>query len=162
MEEVIIAVGSNMGDRLSYIQKAGELLESLSESEIQKSSIWESEPIGGAKYTFLNCAAKIVTSLKPEILLKKMKEFEQACGREKNPVRWGPRLIDLDLIAFGDLVIQKEDLIIPHPEFKNRLFVLLPLQEIDSDWRDPIVQQPIGELIKNAPEMDLQKTDYNW
>lgn len=162
MESVIIAVGSNMGDRLSYIQKAGVFLESLSEGEVKKSSIWESEPIGGAKYTFLNCAAEIVSSQKPEVLLKRLKDFEQSCGREKNPVRWGPRVIDLDLIACGDLVIQKEDLIIPHPEFKNRLFVLLPLQEIDSDWRDPVEQQSIKDIIEHAPEMDLQKTDYDW
>lgn len=162
MESIIIAVGSNMGDRLSYIQKAGEFLESLSEGDIKKSSIWESEPIGGAKYTFLNCAAEITSSLEPEVLLKRVKEFEQSCGREKDPVRWGPRVIDLDLIACGDLVIQKEDLIIPHPEFKNRLFVLLPLQEIDSDWRDPADQKSVGDLIKHAPEMDLHKTDYDW
>ncbi|NBC04841.1 MAG: 2-amino-4-hydroxy-6-hydroxymethyldihydropteridine diphosphokinase [Bacteroidetes bacterium] len=162
MEPVIIAVGSNMGDRISYIQKAGEFLESLSQGEIIKSSIWESEPIGGAKYIFLNCAAKIFTSLEPKILLKSVKDFEQTCGREKNPVRWGPRVIDLDLIAFGNLVIQEEGLIIPHPEFKNRLFVLLPLQEIDSDWHDPIEQQNIGTLVNNAPEMDLQKTNYDW
>ncbi|MDZ7720140.1 MAG: 2-amino-4-hydroxy-6-hydroxymethyldihydropteridine diphosphokinase [Balneolaceae bacterium] len=162
MEPVIIAVGSNMGHRLSYIQKAGEFLESLSEDDIIKSSIWESEPIGGAKYTFLNSAAKIFTTLEPKVLLKRVKSFEQLCGREKNPVRWGPRVIDLDLITFGDLVIQKEDLIIPHPEFKNRLFVLLPLQEIDSDWREPVEHQSIGELVKNAPEMDLQKTDFDW
>ncbi|MCG2588477.1 2-amino-4-hydroxy-6-hydroxymethyldihydropteridine diphosphokinase [Rhodohalobacter sulfatireducens] len=162
MEPVIIAVGSNMGDRLSYIQKAGEFLESLSEGEITKSSIWESEPIGGAKYTFLNCAAKIFTSLEPKVLLKSVKDFEQTCGREKNPVRWGPRVIDLDLIAFGSLVIQDEGLIIPHPEFKNRLFVLLPLQEIDSDWNDPKEQQNIGTLVNKAPEMDLQKTNYDW
>ncbi len=162
MEPVIIAVGSNMGDRLSYIQKAGEFLESLSEDGIKKSSIWESEPIGGAKYTFLNCAAEIASSLEPEVLLKKVKDFEQSCGREKDPVRWGPRVIDLDLIAYGDLVIQTEDLIIPHPEFKNRLFVLLPMQEIDSDWQDPVEQQLIGDIIKHAPEMDLQKTDYDW
>lgn len=162
MEPVIIAVGSNMGDRLSYIQKAGEFLESLSEGEVIKSSIWESEPIGGAKYTFLNCAAKIVTSLEPKILLKNVKEFEQACGREENPVRWGPRVIDLDLIAFGDLVIQQEDLIIPHSEFKNRLFVLLPLQEIDNDWKDPTEQKSIRELVKNAPEMDVHRTNFDW
>lgn len=151
-----------MGDRLSYIQKAGKFLESLSEGEIKKSSIWESEPIGGAKYTFLNCAAKIYSSLEPTVLLKSVKNFEQSCGREENPIRWGPRVIDLDVIAFGDLVIQEEDLIIPHPEFKNRLFVLLPLQEIDRDWRDPVEQQKIDTLVKSAPEMDLQKTDYDW
>lgn len=162
MEPVIIAVGSNMGERLSYIQKAGKFLESFSEGEANKSSIWESEPIGGAKYPFLNCAAKIFTSLEPKVLLKKVKDFEQSCGREKNPVRWGPRVIDLDLIAFGDLVIQEEDLIIPHPEFRNRLFVLLPLQEVDSDWKDPVEHQKINTLVKSAPEMDLQKTDFDW
>ena len=162
MEPVIIAVGSNMGDRLSYIQKAGEFLESLSEDKIKKSSIWESEPIGGAKYTFLNCAAKIFTSLEPKVLLKRVKDFEKSCGREENPVRWGPRVIDLDLIAFGDLVIQEEDLIIPHPEYKNRRFVLLPLQEVDRNWKDPVEHQKIDTLVEGAPEMDLQKTDYNW
>jgi len=162
MDPVIIAVGSNMGDRLSYIQKAGEFLESLTEGEIKKSSIWESEPIGGAKYPFLNCAAKIFTTLEPKPLLKKVKDFEQTAGREKNPIRWGPRVIDLDLIAFGNLVIQEEGLIIPHPEFKNRLFVLLPMQEINSGWRDPVEHQPIEELVENAPEMDLQKTNYDW
>lgn len=162
MEPVIIAVGSNMGDRLSYIQKAGEFLESLSEGKIKKSSIWESEPIGGAKYPFLNCAAKIFTTLEPKVLLEKVKDFEQSCGREKNPVRWGPRVIDLDVITFGNLVIQTEDLIIPHPEFTARLFVLLPLQEIDSNWKEPAEQQKIGTLVKRAPEMDLQKTDLEW
>lgn len=162
MEPVIIAVGSNIGDRLSYIQKAGEFLGSVSEDEIVKSSIWESEPVGEAKYDFLNCAAKIFSSLTPKQLLKRLKNFEQSCGRDKNPIRWGPRVIDLDLIVYGNLVIQQEDLIIPHEEFKNRLFVLLPLSEIDKNWRDPVSKRSIDELIERAPEMDLQKTDYVW
>lgn len=162
MEPVIIAVGSNMGDRLSYIQKAGEFLEELCDGEIRKSSVWNSEPVGGAKHDFLNCAARITTSLAPEKLLIRLKEFEQLSGREANPVRWGPRVIDLDLITFGDLVIQQEGLIIPHPEYTNRLFVLLPLQEIDSEWRDPINNIPIEKLTNKAPKMDIQKTGYNW
>lgn len=162
MEPVIIAVGSNMGDRLSYIQKAGEFLESLSEGEITKSSVWDSEPIGGAKYHFLNCVAKITTSSAPESLLEQLKDFEQSCGREMNPVRWGPRVIDLDLITYSDLVIQQEGLIIPHAEYTRRLFVLLPLQEIDSNWRDPVNNTHIEKLTKHAPPMELQKTGYDW
>lgn len=162
MEPVVIAVGSNLGDRLSYIQKAGEFLESLSEGGIKKSSIWESEPVGGAKYQFLNCVAGIETSLLSEKLLKVLKDFEQICGREKNPVRWGPRVIDLDLIGYGNLVIQQEDLIIPHAEYRKRLFVLLPLQEIESDWRDPVNKTHIKQLVKEAPQTEMKKTGYDW
>ncbi|WP_234567484.1 2-amino-4-hydroxy-6-hydroxymethyldihydropteridine diphosphokinase [Rhodohalobacter sp. 614A] len=162
MEPVIIAVGSNIGDRLSYIQMAGKFLEELSEGDIKKSSIWESEPVGDAKYDFLNCAARIETSLAPEQLLVRLKEFERSSGREANPVRWGPRVIDLDLIGFGDLVIQQERLIIPHPEYAKRLFVLLPLQEIDSKWKDPENKKNIDELTDEAPRMDITKTGYNW
>lgn len=162
MEPVLIAVGSNIGDRLSYIRMAGEFLEELSEGEIRKSSIWESEPVGGAKFDFLNCAARIETSLAPETLLVRLKEFEQSCGREANPVRWGPRVIDLDLIGFGDLVIQQEGLIIPHPEYTKRLFVLLPLQEIDSEWNDPEIKKNIEQLTDEAPRMDITKTGYDW
>lgn len=162
MEPVIIAVGSNLGDRLSYIQKAGEFLESLSKHEVKKSSIWESEPVGGAKYQFLNCVAKIITNSEPEILLKKLKDFERSCGREKKPVRWGPRVIDLDMICYGNLVIQKEGLIIPHDEYENRLFVLLPIQEIDNNWHDPINHTHIQKLIEEAPGMELHKTAFDW
>lgn len=162
MDPVIIAVGSNRGDRLSYIQRAGEFLEKLSGGDIRKSSIWESEPIGGAKYDFLNCVARIETSIAPEKLLIRLKEFEQLSGREADPVRWSPRVIDLDLIGYGDLVIQQEDLIIPHPEYSNRLFVLLPLQEIDSDWRDPKSKTHIEKLTDEAPPMEIKKTGYDW
>lgn len=137
-------------------------MEELSEGEIRKSSIWESEPVGGAKFDFLNCAARIETSLAPETLLVRLKEFEQSCGREVNPVRWGPRVIDLDLIGFGDLVIQQEGLIIPHPEYTKRLFVLLPLQEIDSEWNDPEIKKNIEQLTDEAPRMDITKTGYDW
>lgn len=162
MDPVIIAVGSNLGDRLSYIQKAGVFLEKLSEGSIKKSSIWESEPVGGAKYQFLNCVAEITTSLSPLELLKEVKDFEQLCGREKNPERWGPRVLDLDVIAFGDLVIQQEGLIIPHAEYKNRSFVLLPLLEIDNEWQDPETETGIHKLVEEAPPMDIHRTDYEW
>lgn len=162
MEEVIIAIGSNLGNRLKMIRNAGLFLDSLSESSLVKASVWESEPVGGAKYTFLNTVAKITTQLTPTDLLKKLKEFERLSGRDENPTRWGPRILDLDIIRFGERVFKDNSLIIPHPEYKNRLFVLLPMNEIDAGWIDPQAELSIDELIKCAPEMELQKTNDRW
>ena len=162
MEEVIIAIGSNLGDRLKMIQNAGLFLDTLSVSKIVRASVWESEPVGGAKYTFLNTVAKITTQLTPGELLKKLKEFERHSGRDAKPTRWGPRILDLDIIRYGKLVYRDHKLIIPHPEYQNRLFVLLPMKEIDGDWVDPQLQQSVDELIQHAPEMELQKTNDRW
>lgn len=162
MEEVIIAIGSNLGDRLTMIRNAGLFLDSLSESDVVRASVWESEPVGGAKYTFLNTAAKITTRLTPTELLKKLKDYERLSGRDANPTRWGPRILDLDIVRYGKLVFENDSLIIPHPEYQNRLFVLLPMKEIDRDWIDPQSRLSLDELIKNAPKMELQKTNDRW
>ena len=162
MEKIVVAVGSNLGDRLSHIRSAGNFLENLTENDIRKSSIWESEAVGGAKFPFLNCAASIYSSLPPSELLQKLKHFEQQEGRESDPVRWNPRIIDLDIITYGRLVIQREGLIIPHPEYKNRTFVLFPIREIEPEWKDPQDQTPIDTLLAQAPENEIQKTELKW
>lgn len=151
-----------MGDRLKMIRNAGTFLDSLSESAVERASIWESEPVGGAKYTFLNTVAKITTRLTPRELLQKLKNFEQLSGRDANPVRWGPRILDMDIIRFGNLICSEESLSIPHPEYRNRLFVLLPMMEVDPGWIDPELLLPLDQLIKSAPKMDLQKTNDRW
>lgn len=162
MEEVIIAIGSNLGDRLKMIRNAGLFLNSLSDSVVEKASVWESEPVGGAKYAFLNTVAKITTRLTPIELLKKLKEFERLSGRDVNPTRWGPRILDMDIIRYGNRIYEDDSLIIPHPEYHNRLFVLLPMKEIDGSWIDPQFQLSVDELINKAPEMELQKTNDRW
>ncbi len=162
METVIIALGSNLGNRLKMLKRAGSFLENLSEKPIKKASIWESEPVGGARYTFYNSAAEIATTLTPTDLLKRLKEFEQECGREKKPVRWGPRILDMDIILYGDLVIHEDTLIIPHQDYKERLFVLYPLQEIDTYIKDPITNIPVDEMITRAPSIEIHKTDLIW
>lgn len=144
------------------IRNAGLFLDSLSESDVERASVWESEPVGGAKYTFLNTAAKITTRLTPTELLKKLKDYERLSGRDANPTRWGPRILDLDIVRYGKLVFENDSLIIPHPEYQNRLFVLLPMKEIDRDWIDPQSRLSLDELIKNAPKMELQKTNDRW
>ena len=162
MAKVNIALGSNLGDRLYYLKKAALRLDELSDSEIRKSSLWESEPIGNAKYSFFNGVISVDTTIEPHTLLKELKNFEQQLGRDKNPERWGPRIIDLDIISYDDLVIQTNTLIIPHPEYRKRLFVLLPLREIEPDWKDPETKQSIHSIIKKAPAIDIEITDYNW
>ncbi len=162
METVIIAIGSNLGDRLTTIRKAGKYLAQLSHDPVIKSSVWESEPVGGALYSFYNTAAAITTTANPVDLLVSLKQFEQQCGREKNPQRWGPRILDLDIISYGNLVIEEDTLIIPHPEYQNRLFVLMPLAEIAQDWADPRTGKPISEMINSAFVSGLHKTDLEW
>lgn len=162
MEQAVIAIGSNLGDRLGMIKKAGEFLEVLSRDRLIKSSVWESEPVGGAKYTFYNAAAIITTELKPNELLQKLKEFEVECGREKNHPRWSPRILDLDIITYGDLVIETDNLIIPHPEFKKRLFVLLPMKEICDNRIDLSTDESLDIIIEKAPEIDIQKLNMKW
>ncbi|TVR15801.1 MAG: 2-amino-4-hydroxy-6-hydroxymethyldihydropteridine diphosphokinase [Balneolaceae bacterium] len=162
MEKVIIAVGSNLGDRLNMLQKAGAFLEELSESEVKKASVWESEPVGGAKFSFYNSVAQIETALQPLDLLNRLKAFEQKCGREKNPERWAPRILDMDIILYGNLVIHYDTLIIPHQEYKKRQFVLYPLQEINPDLHDPKTKTPIAEMMEHAPEIEISKTDLIW
>lgn len=162
MEEAIIAIGSNLGDRHQMVVKAGEFLHSCSINNLEKSSIWESEPIGGAQFTFYNSVAKIKTSLTPHQLLNKLKQFEQDCGRDPNPTKWSPRVLDLDIICYGNLVMDDDNLIIPHPEYKNRLFVLYPIHEIDQTWRHPKTNELITDLIQKAPDMDITKKDLQW
>lgn len=162
METVIIAAGSNLGDRHAVLRKAGAFLNSISSSTPLKSSIWESEPVGPSKFTFLNSAAKIETDIKPSALLAKLKLFEKEMGRDEKRIRWGPRILDLDIITYSNLVIQQENLIIPHPEYTVRRFVLLPMNEILQDWSDPVTGRPLKDLISGAPEMQIQKTKLSW
>jgi len=162
MAKVIIAAGSNLGNRIDYIQKAGTFLAELSDVTAEKSSVWESDPVGPAEYKFLNSVSIIETELTPPKLLSGLKLFEQKLGREINPRKWGPRVLDLDIIAYNSLVIQMESLIIPHPEYHLRRFVLLPLQELSPGWIDPRTEMPIRVMIDKAPEIEIYKTEQKW
>ncbi|SRR6056297_184292 len=162
MEQVIVAAGSNLGNRHEMLRQAGRFLDEISETPVLKSSVWESEPMGPSEYPFLNSVALINTAIKPHELLDKLKEFERRAGRKNQHIKWGPRLLDLDIIAYGSLVIQTETLIIPHPEYTNRLFVLLPLLDVAPEWKDPATDTPIKTLIKESAVMQIEKTNLTW
>jgi 2-amino-4-hydroxy-6-hydroxymethyldihydropteridine diphosphokinase len=162
MEKTIIGLGANLGDMASSFRKARTFLEDLSEIPPLFSPIYTSEPVGIADREFLNAAALIHTSLPPDELLARLKEFEKKLGRDMGKARWSNRLIDLDIIVCGDLVYDHDGLKIPHPEYRNRLFVLCPLQDLLPGFTDPEDRTPIRKLIDGAPKIAVSKSSVNW
>jgi 2-amino-4-hydroxy-6-hydroxymethyldihydropteridine diphosphokinase len=121
-----VGLGSNLGDRESLIRRAADLI-----GAIRLSTIRESEPWGYANQPrFLNAVAELETVLEPWPLLVHLLDVERRLGRERVGPRWGPRTIDLDLLLYGDLVVDEPGLIVPHPLLRERLFVLEPLAEL--------------------------------
>lgn len=148
MHVAYIGFGSNIGDRLSHIQNAINTLSKTEGITLQKiSSIYKTDPVGyEAQAQFLNGVAAIQTSLSPLSLLYTLKDIETVIGR-KHRIRWGPREIDLDILIYGDLCVQTEKLIIPHPEMHLRGFVLVPLAEIAPNLVHPVFQESIQTLL---------------
>jgi len=145
-----VGLGSNIGDKVKNIKTALNLLDKLDNISVMKySSFYETEPIGYEEQDwFVNAVAKLETSLSPQKLLSAFMEIEQAMGRKRD-IKWGPRLIDLDLLLYDQIYMDSPDLIIPHPMMHERAFVLVPLASIDPDINHPIFNKTIGELLKN-------------
>lgn len=139
MTVAYIGVGSNVGDRAGFCRSAVESLDAppgISTRSV--SSLYETSPIGGPpQRSFINLAVKIETELEPRELLEACKLIEQKIGREPSDLRWGPRVVDLDILLYGSEKISEPDLEIPHPRLKERRFTLVPLLEIDPDLTDP-------------------------
>lgn len=162
MAKVVIAVGSNLGNRIKNLQIASGTLASLSNGAICKSSVYETAPVGKADVPFLNAVALIETDLAPSELIKELKKQEAIMGRDANAPRWSNRLIDFDIIVYDDLIFKNSNLEIPHPEFTNRLFVLIPMADIDARIEDPRTHVTVASLIEKAPKMDIFKTALKW
>lgn len=146
MIPVAIALGSNLGDREGFLCEAVARL-SARVHELRVSSWHETEPVGvGEQPLFLNGAATARTDLPARDVLGLLLEIERDCGRTR-PAPGAPRTLDLDLILYGGAVIREPALVVPHPRFRERLFVLAPLAEIAADWRDPVTGLTVGELL---------------
>jgi 2-amino-4-hydroxy-6-hydroxymethyldihydropteridine diphosphokinase len=162
MDEVVIALGSNAGDRHRYLCDARQFLATLSKGALQKSPIYLTEPVGPSSRYFLNAVVEITTELDPHELLKELKSYEEGHGRDPDQPRWSARTIDLDIISCRGLVIQNDNLIIPHPEYTDRLFVLKPLRDINPGWRDPATDEPIEAILSSASRLQLRQTSLSW
>jgi len=158
---IYISLGSNLQDRKENIRRAVRRLSGHPGIEVVKcSGFYESEPLYFADQPrFLNCVVEIKTGLGLKILFKFCKEVEKSLGRKKS-VRYGPRVIDLDILAYGDRVIKTAQIQIPHPRLEERRFVLEPLSELDPGWEHPVSRKNVLELLaalKNEQEVNYLK-----
>ena len=145
--EVLLSLGSNLGDREGHLGSALERLGKLDGTCVRLvSQCYETEPLGMPDQPqFLNLAAEIETALAPLALLNAAKIIEKELGRTPG-TRWEARVIDIDIVLWGDTVLATPELTLPHKRFRNRAFVLTPMAEIAPDAIDPVSGLSIGEL----------------
>lgn len=146
MALVYIGLGSNVGDRKANCRRAIEGLNSKGIVVMKISSLYETKPWGLKEQPdFINMAAEVETGLPPEELLAAVKDIEKDMGRDST-VKWGPRIIDLDILFYDDIVVNINHLRIPHPLLHERDFVLAPLSEIAPDKVHPVLKKTVRQL----------------
>lgn len=146
MTRAAFGLGSNLGDRRAHLEAAVRGLAEAGQV-LGVSSFRETEPVGGPPQPrYLNAAVAIETGRPPRELLALARELERRAGRERG-VRWGPRTLDVDLLLYGDLLMEEEGLVLPHPRLRERLFVLEPLAEVALDWPVPGTGRTVSELL---------------
>ena len=157
MHIIYLALGTNLGDRLANLHAAINLLSQSSIVHRQSSHVYETPPWG---YTdqpaFLNMAVKCETDLDAASLLKRLKQIEVQVGRVES-FHWGPRLIDIDILFYDNLVMDTPQLVIPHPRLHERAFVLIPLADIAPDLVHPVLDKTIRELLQAVDRSGIQR-----
>jgi 2-amino-4-hydroxy-6-hydroxymethyldihydropteridine diphosphokinase len=142
-----VGLGSNLGDRAAYLLLGLSALSRLPETRLLRlSPVYETDPVGPPQPPYLNMVAELETELSPKGLLAEMLRVEKALGRERRE-RWGPRTLDLDLLLYGDLVLEEAGLSVPHPRLHERAFVLVPLLDLLPEGRHPLLGQSFAELL---------------
>ncbi len=155
MNIAYLSLGSNIGEREQFLNEAVLLLNSHANINVmQQSSLYETDPVGFTEQgKFLNIVVKIETSLQPEKLLNQCLQIEKDLGRVRE-FKWGPRVIDLDILLYNQENVVSESLLIPHPRMHERAFVLIPLLEIAPYLVHPIKLSPFSELLDEIPDKE--------
>ncbi|MBS1492343.1 MAG: 2-amino-4-hydroxy-6-hydroxymethyldihydropteridine diphosphokinase [Bacteroidetes bacterium] len=151
MTKVFLGLGSNIGDRKKYLEEAIEEIKKIPQTNVVKlSGVYETEPWGFSEQDeYLNAVIEIETGINYPELLKEVKDIEKRLGRDKTD-KWKSRKIDIDILFFGDLVYDGENLQIPHRHIEDRNFVLVPLNEIEPDFVHPVTKKKISEILENS------------
>lgn len=162
-----IGLGANLGERLEALQQARQALlaiEGLS-PPVTSSAIYETDPVDCPPDapSFYNAVVELDCALHPTLLLDHLQEIERAMGRPSKRPRNGPRPIDLDILYIGNLVLQNEEILIPHPRLVQRRFVLQPLADVAPDLILPGRQQTIAQLLENLDDLtEVRKVVSLW
>jgi 2-amino-4-hydroxy-6-hydroxymethyldihydropteridine diphosphokinase len=146
-----VALGSNLGDRRAHLDAAVRALEPLKVSRYLETPALLAPGDTTAQPEYLNAAAAVETALEPLAFLARLRELEQARGRPPQRARWQPRTLDLDVLLFGDRVIDEPELKVPHPQLHLRRFVLEPLAEIAPHVVHPVLHLSVRDLLDQLP-----------
>lgn len=155
MKKVCLLLGSNMGDRLLYLSQAIELLHDADTSVQLVSHVYESNPWGFDSFDrFLNLALVMHVGITPAQLLQKCLAVESKLGRVRNHDGYSSRTLDVDILLFGDEVINTEQLTVPHPRLSIRRFALVPVVQLMAETLHPVMKISMGRLLQVCPDKD--------
>jgi 2-amino-4-hydroxy-6-hydroxymethyldihydropteridine diphosphokinase len=158
MNKVFLLIGGNIGDRLQNLHQAIDGLSAVCGPIIQQSAVYETAAWGITdQAAFLNQALLLTTSLPPQELITTILSVEEEMGRRRME-KFGPRVIDIDILFFNDEIINEPNLIVPHPQLQNRRFALAPMHEIAPALVHPVLHKTIEQLLKECPdELEVRK-----